>query len=125
MVGQNSRGNWVVRDQKGVCGGLFVSREAALRFVRAENGYRSQAIVMVSGNIELDTSGGPSGLPCRETSIDLQRRIACGLADETVARLAELPRRLASPAASLSPMMRRDHDRWSGRNSGYYMVMMG
>ena len=30
MVGQNSRGNWVAREQKGVCGGLFVSREAAL-----------------------------------------------------------------------------------------------
>ena len=25
MVGQNRRGNWVVRDQKGVCGGLFVN----------------------------------------------------------------------------------------------------
>ena len=49
MVGQNRQGNWVVRDQKGVCGGLFVSREAALRFVRAENGYRPQAVVMVSG----------------------------------------------------------------------------
>jgi hypothetical protein len=46
MVGQNSRGNWVAREQKGVCGGLFVSREAALRFVRAENGYRPQAVVM-------------------------------------------------------------------------------
>jgi hypothetical protein len=76
MAGQNSRANWVVRDQKGVCGGLFVSREAALRFVRAENGYRSQAVVMVSGNLELDINGGPSGLSRRETSIDLQRRIA-------------------------------------------------
>ena len=72
MVGQNRRGNWVVRDQKGVCGGLFVSREAAHRFVRAENGYRSQAVVMVSGNLELEISG----LSRREISIDLQRRIA-------------------------------------------------
>ena len=76
MVGQNSRGNWVVRDQKGVCGGLFVSREAALRFVRAENGYRPQAVVMVSGNLELDMSGSPDELSRRETSIVLQRRIA-------------------------------------------------
>ena len=51
MVGQNRQGNWVVQDQKGVCGGLFVSREAALRFVRAENGYRPQAVVMVSGGL--------------------------------------------------------------------------
>ena len=76
MVGQNRRGNWVVRDQKGVCGGLFVSRDAALRFVRAENGYRPQAVVMVSGNLELDMTGGPGTLSRRETSIDLQRRIA-------------------------------------------------
>jgi hypothetical protein len=76
MVGQNSRGNWVVRDQKGGCGGLFVSREAALRFVHAENGYRPQAVVMVSGNLELNTSGSPDALSRRETSIVPQRRIA-------------------------------------------------
>ena len=75
-VGQNRRGNWVVRDQKGVCGGLFVSRDAALRFVRAENGYRPQAVVMVSGDLELDMSGGPGTLSHRETSINQQRRIA-------------------------------------------------
>ena len=75
-VGQNRRGNWVVRDQKGVCGGAFVSRDAALRFVRAENGYRPQAVVMVSENLELDMSGSPSKLSRRETSGDLQRRIA-------------------------------------------------
>ena len=76
MVGRNQRGNWVVRDQKGVCGGLFVSRDAALRFVRAENGYRPQAVVMVSGNLELDMTGGPGTLSRRETSINRQRRIA-------------------------------------------------
>jgi hypothetical protein len=75
-VGQNRRGNWVVRDQKGVCGGLFVSRDAALRFVRAENGYRPQAVVMVSGNLELDMTGGPGALSRHETSINRQRRIA-------------------------------------------------
>ena len=76
MVGQNRRGNWVVRDQKGVCGGLFVSRDAALRFVRAENGYRPQAVVIVSGTLELDIAGGPGGLSRREAGINLQRRIA-------------------------------------------------
>ena len=76
MIGQNRRGNWVVRDQKGVCGGVFVSRDAALRFVRAENGYRPQAVVMVSGNLELDTTGGAGTLSRSETSINRQRRIA-------------------------------------------------
>jgi hypothetical protein len=84
MVGQNSRGNWVVRDQEGMCGGLFVDRDAALRFVRAENGYRPQAVVMVSENLELNISGGPSAsrypnVPSdRESASDWQqqRRIA-------------------------------------------------
>lgn len=78
MVGQNSRGNWVVKDQRGVCGGLFVNRDAALRFVRAENGYRPQAVVMVSGDLELDISGHNASAPIRrESSVDLeqQRRI--------------------------------------------------
>jgi hypothetical protein len=35
-------------------GGLFVNREAALRYVRSENGFKPQAVVMVSGGIELD-----------------------------------------------------------------------
>jgi hypothetical protein len=55
MLGQDLRGNWVVQGQRGVCGGLFVDREAALRFIRAETGYRPQAVVMVSGILELDT----------------------------------------------------------------------
>ena len=54
MVGQDSRGNWVVQDQKGMRGGLFVNREAALRYVRSENGFKPQAVVMVSGGIELE-----------------------------------------------------------------------
>ena len=75
-VGQNRRGNWVVRDQKGVCGGLFVTRDAALRFVRAENGYQPQAVVMVSGNLELDMTRGAGTVSRHQASRDLQRRIA-------------------------------------------------
>ena len=58
-VGQNSRGNWVVQDQKGIRGGLFVDRDAALRFVRAESGHRSNAFMMVSGILELDLGRTP------------------------------------------------------------------
>jgi len=57
MVGQNSRGNWVVRDQSGLRGGLFVGRAEALRYVRFESGDHPSAIVMVSGDFELDASG--------------------------------------------------------------------
>jgi len=56
MMGQDSRGNWVVQDQSGARGGLFVDRAEALRYVRSENGSRPQAVVMVSGVLELDMS---------------------------------------------------------------------
>jgi hypothetical protein len=38
MIGQDSRGNWGVRDQSGLHGGLFVGRAEALRYVRDEAG---------------------------------------------------------------------------------------
>jgi hypothetical protein len=78
MVGQDRRGNWVVQDQKGMRGGLFVSREAALRYVRSENGFKPQAVVMVSGGVELDTNRNGGGLLRVESVSDLssRRRIA-------------------------------------------------
>jgi hypothetical protein len=78
MIGQDDRGNWVVQDLKGICGGLFVNREAALRYVRAENGHRPQAVVMVSGVLELDMTRMPVTNSRREHAADLEalRRIA-------------------------------------------------
>jgi len=57
MIGQDSHGNWVVRDQSGLRGGLFVGRADALRYVRDEAGNHPRAIIMVNGDFELDTSG--------------------------------------------------------------------
>lgn len=74
MIGRDCRGNWVVRDQSGICGGLFVDREAALRFVRAENGYQKRAVVMVSGTLELDMNHAPSAPVHRERAADAQRQ---------------------------------------------------
>ena len=54
MIGRNSRGNWVVREQSGLRGGLFIDRTEALRFALFENGRRPQAVVMVPGILELD-----------------------------------------------------------------------
>jgi hypothetical protein len=59
LIGKNSRGNWVVHDQKGLCGGLFVDRAEALKFAMFENGNRPQAVIMVPGILELDMSGKP------------------------------------------------------------------
>jgi len=59
MIGKNSRGNWVVQDQLGKCGGLFIDRVKALRFALFENGNNPKAVVMVPGVLELNTSGQP------------------------------------------------------------------
>ena len=56
MIGKDSRGNWVVQDQQGICGGLFVNRAEALKFAMFENGNRPQAVIMVPGIFELDMS---------------------------------------------------------------------
>jgi len=54
LVGRNSRGKWIVQDQRGLCGGLFVDRNEALKFARLENGNRLQAVIMVPGTLQLD-----------------------------------------------------------------------
>jgi hypothetical protein len=58
-IGRNSRGNWVVQDQTGLCGGMFVNRTEAVKFAMFENGNRPQAVIMVPGILELDMSAQP------------------------------------------------------------------
>jgi len=58
-IGKNSHGNWVVQDQSGLCGGLFVDRAEAVKFAMFENGNRPQAVIMVPGILELDMSARP------------------------------------------------------------------
>jgi hypothetical protein len=74
MVGQDSHGNWVVQDQSGSRGGLFVDRDEALRFVRFENGNRPQAFVMVSEVLELDMSCASGASLPSQSSADTQRQ---------------------------------------------------
>ena len=57
FIGTDRRGNWVVRDQAGLCGGLFVNRSEALRFAMLENGRRPQAVIMVPGILEFSIDG--------------------------------------------------------------------
>jgi hypothetical protein len=73
MIGQDCRGNWVVRDQSGLRGGLFVGRAEALRYVRDEAGNRPKAIVVVNGAFELDTSGMKRPSPPYHSSVEDQR----------------------------------------------------
>ena len=58
-IGKNRRSQWVVQDQSGLCGGLFVSRAEAVKFAMFENGHRPQAVIIVPGILELDMSGQP------------------------------------------------------------------
>jgi hypothetical protein len=57
-VGKDSHGHWVVQDQQGLRGGLFVDRAEALKFAMLENGNRPQAVIMVPGVLELDMVAG-------------------------------------------------------------------
>jgi hypothetical protein len=59
LVGKNSRGNWVVQDQSGRRGGLFIDRAEALKYAMFENGHSPQAVIMVPGVLELDMGAKP------------------------------------------------------------------
>lgn len=78
LVGKNSHGEWVVRNQFGSRGGLFVDRVNALKFAMFESGRRPQAVIMVPGVLELDMSGDPNTvtLPASKTMTILLRRAA-------------------------------------------------
>jgi hypothetical protein len=74
-IGRNSRGNWVVQDQTGLCGGLFVDRAEAVKFAMFENGNRPQAVIMVPGILELDMSRKPRA--GGDSTSSTQLRVAC------------------------------------------------
>jgi hypothetical protein len=73
MVGQDERGHWVAQALDGACGGLFVSRDAAMRYIRSEKGPSPQAVVMVSGVLDLDMDRKPSAAARAGSSADSQR----------------------------------------------------
>jgi hypothetical protein len=47
LLGQNARGLWVVRENTGAKAGVFLSREAAIKFARLESSDEHFAIVHV------------------------------------------------------------------------------
>ncbi|AMN41978.1 hypothetical protein [Rhodoplanes sp. Z2-YC6860] len=59
-LGKDSEGHWVVKDQGGLRGGLFVDRAQALRFALFENGRNPRAVIMVPGVMSLDLNMRPS-----------------------------------------------------------------
>ena len=77
LIGQDSRGNWVVQEKTGYRGGLFVDRTQALRYIRSENGNHPKAFVTVSGIFELDMKPAALARP-QATTVDArsERRVA-------------------------------------------------
>jgi hypothetical protein len=73
LIGRNRRGQWVVQDPRGLCGGLFVGRAEAVKFAMFENGHRPQAVIMVPGILELDVSGKPSTVDLPGAPVPLAR----------------------------------------------------
>jgi hypothetical protein len=64
LLGRNHAGQWIVQDQGGMWGGVFVDRTAALKFAMSESG-RPQAVVMVPYPLELAITV-PSDRPVAE-----------------------------------------------------------
>lgn len=76
MLGQDSRGRWVVEDNNGARGGLFVDREQALRYIRFENGNRPHAFVSVTGIFELNIASPSAAVPQFTVDATRERRVA-------------------------------------------------
>lgn len=48
FVGRDDHGNWVVREDRGLEGGLFATRETAMDFARDASEHRRADILLVS-----------------------------------------------------------------------------
>lgn len=57
LVGRDADGRWIVRDERGVTGGVFVSRAAAVHFACFEADHRPNAVVFLPEHIRLSLTG--------------------------------------------------------------------
>jgi len=78
LLGRNSRGHWVVQDQRHQCGGIFFNRADAIKFALFENRNRPRAVIIVPGILELDMSGetGVAAKPALSSKDSVLRRAA-------------------------------------------------
>jgi hypothetical protein len=60
FIGKDKGGRWVVQEQNGLYGGLFVNRAQAVKYALFENGHHPETIVELSRKIELDMDAKPS-----------------------------------------------------------------
>ena len=53
VLGRDGGGRWIVQEAHGVCGGLFASQDAAIRYAKSEAAERGRVIRLVPDPIEL------------------------------------------------------------------------
>lgn len=70
LIGKNSRGNWVAKQQNGLFGGLFINRAEAIKYALFENGRHPEALIEASSALDLDM--GDSSLPSDDRSASSQ-----------------------------------------------------
>jgi uncharacterized membrane protein len=54
FIGRDRHGQWVVKDARSLCGGLFANRTEAIRFAMYECQRRPQSVIMLPDGLELD-----------------------------------------------------------------------
>ncbi|APH54894.1 Hypothetical protein GbCGDNIH9_1600 [Granulibacter bethesdensis] len=54
IVGHDSKGRWVVCDQRGAVGGIFRNRDSALSFARSETGHHPHAVFCAPDHLVMD-----------------------------------------------------------------------
>jgi hypothetical protein len=69
LIGRDACGNWVVRDQAGLCGAIFVERSEALRFAMLENDQHPQAVIMVPGILDFSIGGSANAVAKKPKSV--------------------------------------------------------
>lgn len=56
ILGRDQGGRWIVQETHGLCGGLFASKDAAIRFAKFESADRESVIRLAPDPIELNCS---------------------------------------------------------------------
>jgi hypothetical protein len=54
FIGRNHDGEWVVKDARSLCGGVFTNRTEAIRFAMYECQRRPQSVIMLPDGLELN-----------------------------------------------------------------------
>jgi hypothetical protein len=72
LMGRNRDGHWVVQDQGGMWGGIFLDRTAALKFALSENGH-PHAVIMIPHPFELDLGAASRPAAAGAAAPSLQR----------------------------------------------------